>query len=52
MCFELPGTHDGTVGVTVVAADPDDHNWIVTHLSYAQPFAVTKGQLGNGRRLR
>ena len=38
VCFELPGTHDGVVGVTVIATDPSDPGWIVTHLSYARPF--------------
>ena len=48
VCFELPGTHTGTVGVTVVATDPDDQDWIVSHLSYAQPFNVTAGAPSQG----
>ena len=48
VCFELPGTHTGTVGVAVVATDPDDPDWIVSHLSYAQPFNVTAGAPSQG----
>lgn len=48
VCFELPGTHTGTVGVTIVAVDPGDPDWIVSHLSYAQPFNVTAGSPSQG----
>ena len=48
ICFKLPATHTGVVGVTVAIVDKADPAWIVTHASYATPFNVTEGKVEQG----
>ena len=48
ICFKLPATHTGTVGVTVAVVDKVEPSWLITHASYATPFNVTKGKEQQG----
>ena len=48
ICFELPSTKTGVVGVTVAVVDSKDPTWIITHVAYAQPFNTTAGKAQQG----
>ena len=48
ICFELPSTYTGTVGVTVAVVDKENPDWIITHACYLNPFNVTKGKEQQG----
>jgi hypothetical protein len=48
ICFSLPSTYTGTVGVTVAVVDKENTDWIITHACYLQPFNVTAGKQQQG----
>ena len=48
ICFELPSTYTGTVGVSVAVVDQHEPSWIITHASYMEAFNVTKGKKQQG----
>jgi hypothetical protein len=48
ICFELPSTYSGTVGVTVAVVDRENPDWIITHACYLQTFNVTEGRTSHG----